>query len=208
MSCDPLTLEIPPLKPMPAFTAQLSASVRKSIRLVTREAPAALVALDLAQTVRIATALRNAGTIFIAGAGRTGLVLRMFSMRLMHLGYTVHLVGDVTTPAIQPGDVLLVASGSGTTRGTVAAASAAAEAGATVLAVTSIQGSLLARRADLHVILPTPQKTDHGSGLSEQFSGSMFEQMLFLLSESIFHALWNQSAKSAVELYSRHANLE
>lgn len=55
-------------------------------------------------------------------------------MRLMHLGLTVHIVGETTTPAIGPGDVLLVASGSGTTGGIIRGADSALGAGATVVA--------------------------------------------------------------------------
>jgi 6-phospho-3-hexuloisomerase len=44
----------------------------------------------------------------------------MAAMRFMHLGYTVFIVE--TTPAILEGDLLLVASGSGTTSSVVSSA--------------------------------------------------------------------------------------
>ena len=70
-------------------------------------------ALD-AQFDAAVTRLQNARRIFVVGAGRSGLALRMSAMRLMHLGFDVHVVGEVTAPAISKGDVLLAASGSGT----------------------------------------------------------------------------------------------
>ena len=53
--------------------------------------------------------------IFIAGAGRSGLVARFFAMRLMHAGYEVFVVGEIVTPSIRDGDLFLVLSGSGET---------------------------------------------------------------------------------------------
>jgi 6-phospho-3-hexuloisomerase len=35
----------------------------------------------------------------------------MAAMRFMHLGYTVHVVGETTTPAAGKDDVLLAVSG-------------------------------------------------------------------------------------------------
>ena len=57
----------------------------------------------------------QAKRIFLAGKGRSGLVMQMFAMRLMQMGFTVHVVGETTTPAIENGDILVVGSGSGET---------------------------------------------------------------------------------------------
>lgn len=152
--------------------------------------------------------IQEAERIFLAGAGRSGLVLRMAAMRLMHLGLTVHVAGDTTTPAITSGDLLVVASGSGTTSGVVKAAETAAKAGARVAAFTTNRNSPLARLADALVIIPAAQKTDHNTTITRQYSGSLFEQSLLLATETIFQALWDNDAQPAEELWLRHANLE
>jgi 6-phospho-3-hexuloisomerase len=152
--------------------------------------------------------LGGAGRVFVAGAGRSGLVLRMAAMRLMHLGLNVHVAGDTTTPAISSGDLLLVASGSGTTSGVVKAAETAAKAGARIAAFTTNADSPLAGFADAVVIIPAAQKTDHGSSVSRQYSGSLFEQVLFLATEALFQSLWDNTDEPAEELWLRHANLE
>ncbi|HCR83652.1 MAG TPA: 6-phospho-3-hexuloisomerase, partial [Lachnospiraceae bacterium] len=59
--------------------------------------------------------IQMAKRVFVAGAGRSGFVARAFSNRLMHLGLTVYFVGEPTTPSIQEGDLLIIASGSGET---------------------------------------------------------------------------------------------
>jgi 6-phospho-3-hexuloisomerase len=152
--------------------------------------------------------LGGPGRVFVAGAGRSGLVLRMAAMRLMHLGLNVHVAGDTTTPAISSGDLLLVASGSGTTSGVVKAAETAAKAGARIAAFTTNADSPLAGFADAVVIIPAAQKTDHGSSVSRQYSGSLFEQVLFLATEALFQSLWDNTDEPAEELWLRHANLE
>lgn len=152
--------------------------------------------------------LGAAQRVFILGAGRSGLALQMTAMRLMHLGLTVHVVGEVTTPAIARGDVLLAASGSGTTTGIVRAATTAAEVGAKVVGITTAPSSPLAVLADVMIVIPAAQKLDRGGALSAQYAGSLFEQALVILGDAIFHTMWQASDATAEELWPRHANLE
>ena len=46
--------------------------------------------------------------VFLFGFGRTLLMMKSSAMRLMHLGITAHVVGDVTTPAIGHSDLLIL----------------------------------------------------------------------------------------------------
>lgn len=152
--------------------------------------------------------IQAANRVFVMGAGRTGLALKMAAMRLMHLGLVVHVAGEVTTPAIGSGDLLLVASGSGTTAGPVHAAEVAAKAGAQVLALTTATGSKLTSFAQGVVIIPAAAKQDHRGASSEQYAGALFEQSTLLVMDAIFQAMWRRSGASAEELWKRHANLE
>lgn len=191
----------------------LSQDIDMSLALVGSEIAETAAEVDLRQLSRLATEVQAVGTsatgrIFVAGAGRSGLVLRMAAMRLMHLGFDVHIAGDTTTPAIRSGDLLLLASGSGTTSGVVRAAETASKAGARIAVYTTNATSRLAELADVVVIIPAAQKTDHGSTVSRQYSGSLFEQVLFLVAEAVFQTLWDNDATPAEELWLRHANLE
>ena len=69
--------------------------------------------VDAAEVGRLATAIRAASGVFVAGAGRSGLAMRGFAMRLMHMRIPAYVVGDATTPALTPGEILVVGSGSG-----------------------------------------------------------------------------------------------
>jgi 6-phospho-3-hexuloisomerase len=182
--------------------------IERNLSLVRDEVAATAAKIDDQQVAALARHLCRHTRVFVAGAGRSGLVLRMAAMRLMHLGLAVHVAGDTTTPAISSGDLLLVASGSGTTSGVVKAAETAAKAGARIAAYTTNADSPLAKLADAVVIIPAAQKTDHGSSVSRQYAGSLFEQVLFLVTEAVFQSLWDHTDVEAEELWLRHANLE
>lgn len=182
--------------------------IARNLSLVMDEISDTSVKIDEQQMARLADHLVQARRVFVAGAGRSGLSLRMAAMRLMHLGMTVHVAGDTTTPAISSGDLLLVASGSGTTSGVVKAAETAEKVGAQVAAFTTNPDSPLAGLADALVIIPAAQKTDHGTSVSRQYAGSLFEQVLFLATEALFQSLWENTDEPAEKLWPRHANLE
>ena len=93
----------------------------------------------------------SAGRIFLAGAGRSALVSRFFAMRLVQSGYQVGVVGEVVTPSIQKGDLLIVVSGSGTTRTLLPIIETAKKQGSKVAVVSMKKESPMAKMADVVV---------------------------------------------------------
>ncbi|PPF41116.1 6-phospho-3-hexuloisomerase [Rathayibacter sp. AY1A3] len=180
----------------------------EALAVIAAEVSAATSSLTTDRLEPVLELLAGADRVFVHGAGRSGLALRMTAMRLMHLGLVVHVVGDVTTPAIRGGDVLLTASGSGTTGGIVRAAKAAVDAGARVAAITTAADSPLAGLASAVVVVPAADKLDRSGAASAQYSGGLFEQVVVLTGDALFHALWQRRGDSADELWPRHANLE
>ncbi|GAA4672400.1 6-phospho-3-hexuloisomerase [Frondihabitans cladoniiphilus] len=183
-------------------------SVSASLLGIEAELRATLQAVAEADLDPFAAALAGADRVFVHGAGRSGLALRMTAMRLMHLGLTVHVVGEVTTPAADQGDVLLTASGSGTTSGILRAAETAQSAGCTVLAITTAPDSPLARLSAEVLVVPAAAKLDRSGSVSTQYAGSLFEQAVVLIGDALFDHLWRRSGLSADDLWPRHANLE
>lgn len=167
-----------------------------------------LVHADPIELANFVELIAEAPRIFVLGAGRSGLALRMTAMRFMHLGLDVHVVGEVTTPAISKGDLLLTASGSGTTGGIVRAAQTAVAAGARVAAITTDAQSPLAALSAATIIVPAAGKLDRSGEASAQYAGSLFEQTVVVFGDALFHALWMRSGVSADELWPRHANIE
>ncbi|ROP75270.1 6-phospho-3-hexuloisomerase [Frigoribacterium sp. PhB107] len=189
-------------------TASSSADALELVRSEVDRAVHAVVETDAEGLDAVADLVSGAGRVFVHGAGRSGLALRMTAMRLMHLGLAVHVVGEVTSPAIGEGDVLLTASGSGTTSGIVSAAQSAVDAGARVAAVTTAADSPLAEVATAVVLVPAAEKLDRSGSASAQYAGGLFEQVVVLVGDALFHALWQRSGQSADDMWPRHANLE
>lgn len=179
-----------------------------NLRMILEENRRLAEELDFDQIATLIPQLHLANRIFMIGAGRSGLSLRSAAMRLMHFGFTVFVAGETTTPAIIKGDLLLTASGSGTTSTIVKAAEKAVAAGATVISFSTTTDSPLAKLSSKVLIIPAAQKQDHGKTLSAQYAGSLFEQSLLLLTDAIFQTLWAEDGTAAEELWKRHANLE
>lgn len=176
--------------------------------LILDEVRSTLAQVDESQLQTAAAALTDAERVFFHGAGRSGLALKMAAMRMMHLGLTVYVVGEVVTPAIREGDLLVTASGSGTTAGVLHAAEVSKKSGARILAITAAPTAALAQLASALITIPaaTKQGTDRTS--SQQYAGALFEQSVLLLMDTLFQFLWQKSGATAAELWSRHANLE
>ena len=95
----------------------MNLSFDQATEVVLKEAHALLATLDADKVKNLLLMWKRTGLGkgFFLGARKKLLVLRGFAMRLMHMGYEVHIVGEVDCPAIGEGDVLIVASGSGGT---------------------------------------------------------------------------------------------
>src|SRR5574343_1018839 len=87
--------------------------------------------------------LDQAKRVFISGAGRSKLVGNFFAMRLMHGGYDVSVVGEIVTPSIKNGDLLIVISGSGETEQLVAFTKKAKEVGAKICLISAKDDSTI-----------------------------------------------------------------
>lgn len=156
-------------------------------------------------------AIHSAPRIFLAGSGRSALGIRGFAMRLMHLGKTVFVVGETTTPALCAHDLLIIGSGSGRTASLVAAATKAKGLGARILLITADRASPIGQLADwvVEIPAPTPKSPNAKASVrSAQPMGSLFEQSLFLLLDGVVMVLMEMEGKTAEEMFRRHANLE
>jgi 6-phospho-3-hexuloisomerase len=184
-------------------------SFSDALRLVSDELITVARAIaDEAGADGVLTEIDSAKRIFLLGAGRSGLALRMTAMRFMHVGLAAHVVGDTTTPAIAEGDLLITASGSGTPAGIVRSAATAREVGARIVALSTTASSPLADLSDRVLVIPAAAKLDRSGTASAQYAGSLFEQAVVLVGDALFHALWQRSGARADELWPRHANLE
>ena len=83
--------------------------------------------------------------IFVYGTGRSGLMLKAFAMRLMQIGLNSYVVGETTTPSVQEGDLLIVASASGETGSVCMTAESAVKQGVDLIVISSAPESTLGK---------------------------------------------------------------
>lgn len=176
---------------------------------ILQELEQALAGISAESVDQLTRLIGRADRIYVAGAGRSGLMARSFAMRLMHTGRPVYVAGETVTPAIGGNDLLLIASGSGETKSLAAMAAKARELGAAVAAVTVAPESTIGRMADVTVHIPAVTKAAESSGrTSVQPMGSLFEQSLLLFFDGVILRLMEEQGILPSDMYGRHANLE
>lgn len=167
--------------------------------------------IDNWQLERYTDEIGKAKKIYATGTGRSGLAIRAFAMRLMHLGKEVYILGDVTAPSAKSGDLLLIGSGSGETKSLVTAAEKAKNIGMRIALNTINSASTLARLADIVIVLPgASQKVqnDLERTASIQPMGSSYEQLSLLVYDAIVMTLMEKLGQTNDEMFTRHANIE
>jgi 6-phospho-3-hexuloisomerase len=178
---------------------------------VIAELDRTLSAISPQEAERLAKLILGATRVFVAGAGRSGLAMKAFAMRLMHMDLTAYVVGETVTPSLKADDALVIGSGSGATASLVAMAEKAKTLGANIALVTIFPDSRIGRLADATVRIPasTP-KADGGKGqfASVQPMGSLFEQTLLIFLDIVVMRLMERKAIDASTMFERHANLE
>lgn len=184
----------------PQFNTKFHLVIEENLKLIKQ--------VDFKQVDVLMQEIKNSKRIFFMGTGRSGLALKMAAMRFMHLGYNVYVVGEIVTPAILEGDLLIVATGSGTTSTVVSAVEKAKQQKSSVIALTADNQSIIAKLADHIVLIPAAVKTDFGKSVSQQYAGSLFEQFTLLILESIFMTLWLESGLTKQDIWPKHSNLE
>lgn len=167
--------------------------------------------IDQEEIDRLATGIKQAKRIFVSGAGRSLLMLKGLAMRLMHLGYDVYVVGEVTTPAFLPDDLLILASASGETASLINTASKAREIGGEIISLTIFPESTLAKLSAGIIRIPAdtdklPESRENQKGILP--GGSMFEEAVLLLADSLIVELALEQKIPTDRAFEKHANLE
>ena len=170
----------------------------------------ALTAIPPGTAERLVAEVVAARRIACYGIGREGLMLRAFAMRLMHLGFNAHVVGDMVTPPVGPGDLVIVSCGTGWYSMGQALIETATTAGARVLTITAQPDGVMPRLAD--VILHLPAQTmanDQGQSAPSLLPmGSLFEIAELVFFDLVSILLRDQTGQSPDQMRARHTNLE
>ncbi len=154
---------------------------------------------------KLTAMLDEAGRIFIAGAGRSKLVGNFFAMRLVHGGYNVNVVGEIVTPSIKNGDLLIVISGSGETEQLVAFTKSAKKVGAKIMLISSRAVSTIGEMAD--GVFQIGREDLYGKVVGMPM-GTVFELSTLLFLESTISHIIHEKGIPEEIMRERHANLE
>nr|WP_321351391.1 SIS domain-containing protein [uncultured Methanoregula sp.] len=204
--------EIPGESDIPVFMEQMAESIRKTA-----------VLLDRSETRAFFREILAAKRIYIAGAGRSGIISRAFALRLLHLGFDVYVVGETITPALRPGDTLVVFSGSGETHTMATFCTTVRDLGGRICLVTASPDSAMGRMADCVVNLgdltgyyrketatfEERQVTGQYRSVASAFAplGTLFETDALVFSDAVISALMMAKKEDAGELKGRLLNV-
>ena len=165
--------------------------------------------INQADVDRAIAEIAGAKTIALYGVGREGLQIKGLAMRLFHLGLRVAMVGDMTTPHLGPGDLLIVSAGPGYFSTVDGLMGVARKAGARTLLVTAQPDGACAKAAD--TVLAVPAQTmadDKGASVSVLPMGSLFEGAQYILFEVMILMLRDRLGITAEAMRANHTNLE
>ncbi|RSL30286.1 6-phospho-3-hexuloisomerase [Salibacterium salarium] len=180
------------------------------LETVGTEVQSVLQSVDAEKLASLSRSLNAPGRIFLLGEGRSGLVGKMFAMRLMHGGYDVYVVGETITPSIEANDTLIVLSGSGKTASLLNATEKAKETGAYVLVFSTDPNSPIAQVSDetVHVPAATKYRREDEPDTIQPL-GNQFDQSLHLLLDAlVIYAQSEKGTEGNDAFFSRHSNLE
>lgn len=176
--------------------------MKEASSFIMAEVNEALEKVDPSISERMCEAIIGARSIFVYGVGRSGLMGKAFSVRLVQMGLDVHFVGDTTTPIVEKGDLLLVISNTGETMSAAQTANIVGRIGATVIVITSNQHSKLGRAANIMVEIQTSRREER-SRLAPL--GTIFEVASMIYLDSLVPTLMRKLNQSEASLRKRHA---
>ncbi len=151
----------------------------------------------------------KADKIVVCGAGRVGMAIRGFGMRLGHLGLKAYTLGDSTVPGISNMDLLIVASGSGETQTIFDLVQIASKNECKIAVITGNPLSRIGKLANVIVKITAPSKTKAVENfVSVQPMTSLNEQCLGLFFDAVTLVLMEKMGETHDTMWARHSNLE
>jgi 6-phospho-3-hexuloisomerase len=174
-------------------------------KLIIDKISSILDATDKSHDVKLTGLLDGARRIFIAGAGRSKLVGNFFAMRLVHGGYDVSVVGEIVTPSIKNGDLLIIISGSGETEQLIAFTKSAQKVGAKIVLISAKSSSTIGDMADAVFTVGNSEQYGKVVGMP---MGTVFELSTLIFLEAIISHIIHEKGIAEEVMRERHANLE
>lgn len=190
----------------------------RSMNLIADHIKKLATKLDTKSVTFLVNAILGSKKIFLMGAGRSGLAAKAFAMRLMHMGFNVYVVGETTTPAVQPDDLVIAVSGSGETPSIASLGAIAKKIGSKLACITSNKDSTIGSNSDIVVVVPGRPKEDivledyHERRMVgyPQLAplGTIFEISALVFLDAVISELMVRTGADEAELKKRHTVFE
>lgn len=164
--------------------------------------------LDVSRIETLLQEIQSVKRIFCIGAGRSGIMLQAFCMRLNHLGLQAFMLGTVSCPPTKPGDLVIAATGSGETAGIIAILQKAKKLGARTAVFTASDNTSIETCADTIIRVCAPNGLVNEGKYSCQPMRTLFEQVSFITYEVLIALLKKRFGISEQDMAGHHANLE
>ncbi len=167
--------------------------------------------LDMEELKRAIEAIEAAPNIFVYAAGREGISLRAFAMRLAHLGKTVHWVMDDTAIGIRPGDLYITSEGHGAVGSFTYYLEKVKAAGGKIMTFHgNPDGAHIKEFSDYPVFVrATAYLTNRTDTVpTVQMMGNQYEQHLYMLCDVIIMLVTRDLGLTYDDLEARHRNVE
>ncbi|HWT98911.1 MAG TPA: SIS domain-containing protein [Terriglobales bacterium] len=203
------------------MTSQQTENLGDMAAAASREIAEVIAKVDEAAADRFVDAIAGARRIALHGVGREGLMMKGFAMRLFHLGLDAHVVGDMTTPPLGSGDLLIVSAGPGQFATISAFLEVARKAGARTACVTAQPDGATSKAADIVFHLPAQTMANDQRGANDQAGklsilpplsilpmGSLFEGVQYVIFELLILRLRDKLGRTADFMRANHTNLE
>ncbi len=183
--------------------------IKSAVSTVLSEITKLLEILNTREVIDFSNEIITADKVFIAGSGRVLLLSKCFAKRLSHIEVDVNVIGEITTPPVSIGDLVIVASCSGETMIPLAVAVKAREIGAKIWGITACPDSSLAKQCEQVIKLSASEyKQNNTKVTSIQPMNNLFEQGLHIFFDVVSCVVQDKKGITSKTLCSHHANIE
>lgn len=183
--------------------------IQKHLESIFSEMKSVLSRVDEKQVNQLVNHILSARKIIGSGAGRVGMAVRGFIMRLKHMGFDAYILGDANVPSIKSEDLFLVCSGSGETQTIYELTLIAKKNESQVALITGNPDSRIGKLAHSIVEIKAPSKTKQVEGfVSIQPMTTLNEQSLSIFFDALVLRLMDELGETHDTMWARHSNLE
>lgn len=75
--------------------------ISKAVNIIIEHIEGVTECLEEEEINNFIDMILESNRVYVAGAGRSGLIAKAFAMRLMHLDIRVHVIGETITPRLK-----------------------------------------------------------------------------------------------------------